>query len=105
MTRLTISIFLLTMIATGFHKAPAAEPVVADSAETRYLTFQLMTIRGVTSPAPFGANPPSAPTKAQMEDFVHDVVKAIGTTGNARHKLAFSPTHFPFDLSDCSAAV
>ena len=100
MTRLTLSVLLLTMIATGCNKASAAEPKVARVAETKYLTFQLMTVPGAAIPVAFAANPPSAPTKAQMEAFVRDVVKAIGTTGDARHKLGFTPTHFPFDMSD-----
>ncbi len=68
--------------------------------ETKYVVFQLMTVPGVTTPAPFAANPPSAPSTAQMEEFVHEIVKAIGTTGDARHKLGFTPTHFRFDESD-----
>lgn len=71
-----------------------------NAAETKYLTFQLMTIPGVTVPVAFAANPPSAPTKAQMEAFVRELVKAIGTTGDARHKLGFTPTHLRFDESD-----
>ena len=100
MTRLTSSILLLAMIAAGCNTASAAEPKVADSAETKYLTFQLMTVPGATIPVAFAENPPSAPTKAQMEAFVRDVVKAIGTTGDARHKLGFTPTHLRFDESD-----
>jgi hypothetical protein len=115
MTRLALSLFLLTMIAVGCNKAPVAaprvadpkaaepkvqQPEVADSAETKYLTFQLMTVPGVAYPMAFAANPPSAPTKAQMEAFVRELVKAIGTTGDARCKLGFTPTHFPFDMSD-----
>jgi hypothetical protein len=68
--------------------------------ETQYLAFQLMTVPGAPFPMGFAANPPSAPTKAQMESFVQEVVKAIGTTGDARHQLAFSPTHIRFDESD-----
>ena len=80
-----------------------ASPLIAadnSTAETKYVTFQLMTVPGATTPTPFAANPPSAPTKAQMEGFVHEVVKAIGTTGDARNKLGFSPTHVRFDETD-----
>ncbi len=35
-----------------------------------------------------------------METFVREIVKAIGTTGDARYKLAFAPTHLRFDESD-----
>ena len=68
--------------------------------ETKYVSFQLMTVPGVAVPMAFAANPPSVPTKAQMEDFVHSLVRAIGTTGDARHKLAFAPTHLRFDTTD-----
>ena len=70
------------------------------SAETKYVSFQLMTVPGITAPMAFAENPPSVPTKAQMEGFVREIAKAIGTTGDARHKLAFAPTHFAFDMSD-----
>ena len=39
-------------------------------------------------------------SKAQMEGFVRDVVKAIGTTGDARHKLGFAVGPLCFDMSD-----
>ena len=41
MPRLTISILLVTLIATGGNKGSAAEPKVADGAETQYLLFQV----------------------------------------------------------------
>lgn len=72
----------------------------AQPSETRYLVFQLMTVAGAPFPMGFAAEGPGTPTKAQMEGFVRELVKAIGTTGDARHKLGFSPTHFPFDMSD-----
>ena len=112
MTRFTIAILLLTVIATGCNRAPVAaqeksgtevkkeQPKDLKIAETKYLTFQLMTVPGTTFPVAFAANPPSAPSKAQMDAFVREVVKAIGTTGDARHKLGFAPTHLRFDASD-----
>ena len=39
-------------------------------------------------------------SKAQMAEFVQSVVKAIGTTGDARHKLGFAVGPFCFDMSD-----
>ena len=39
-------------------------------------------------------------SKTQLEEFVHDVVKAIGTTGDARHKLGFTVGPLCFDMSD-----
>jgi hypothetical protein len=41
-----------------------------------------------------------APSKAQLEGFVRDVVKAIGTTGDAHHKLGFTVGPLCFDMSD-----
>jgi hypothetical protein len=39
-------------------------------------------------------------SKAQMADFVRDVARAIGTTGNAQHKLSFAVGPLCFDMSD-----
>ena len=99
MLRLTISILLLAMIATGCNKVSATEPGVADSAEAKYLNFQLMTgLHGYAGPQPMPGH--FALSKAQLEEFVHDVVKAIGTTGDARHKLGFTVGPLCFDMSD-----
>lgn len=99
MPRLTISILVLAMIATGCNKVSAAEPKVADLAETKYLAFQLMTgLHGYAGPQPLPGH--FALSKAQLEEFVHDVVKAIGTTGDARHKLGFTVGPLCFDMSD-----
>ncbi len=112
MNCLTISILLSSLLTSGCNPAPVPaqekpgsevnndQPKYSKIAETQYLTFQLMTTLGATTPTPFGATPPSAPTRAQMEGFVHEIVQAIGTTGDARHKLGFTPTHIPFDMSD-----
>ncbi len=77
-----------------------AETKPETNAETRYLTFQLMTVPGVSVPMPFAENPPSAPTKAQMERFVGEIVKAIGPTGDPRPKLGFRPAPPRFDGSE-----
>jgi tetratricopeptide (TPR) repeat protein len=39
-------------------------------------------------------------SKSQLEEFVHDVVKAIGMTGDERHKLGFAVGPLCFDMSD-----
>ena len=99
MPRLTISILLLAMVAAGHNKVSATEPKAADFAETKYLTFQLMTgLHGYAGPQPLPGH--FALSKAQLEEFVHDVVKAIGTTGDARHKLGFTVGPLCFDMSD-----
>jgi hypothetical protein len=100
MTRFTISILVIAIVATSSKQLSAHERKAADVAETKYLTFQLMTTAGATIPMAFAAEGPSTPTKAQMGAFVREIAKAIGTTGDARHKLGFVPTHFPFDMSD-----
>jgi hypothetical protein len=68
-------------------------------AEPRYLTFQVWP----RMPG-YPGIPPSpgrrALSKAQMARFVGEVVKAIGTTGDARHKLGFAIGPLCFDLSD-----
>ncbi|MCY2991028.1 MAG: hypothetical protein NTY19_24595 [Planctomycetota bacterium] len=80
-------------------KASATEPKVADVAETKYLTFQLMTgLPGYAGPQPMPGH--FVLGKAQLEAFVHDAVKAIGTTGDIRHKLGFAVGPLCFDMSD-----
>ena len=99
MSRLTFSILLLTLIATGCNKGSAAEPGVAAVAETKYLTFQLMTgLHGYAGPHPLPGH--FAVSKVQLEEFVHELIKAIGTTGDARHKLGFTVGPLCFDMSD-----
>src|ERR1700733_9811914 len=69
------------------------------NAETRYVTFQLMTgLHGYAGPQPMPGH--FALSKAQLEEFVHDVVKTIGMTGDARHKLGFTVGPLCFDMSD-----
>jgi len=70
------------------------------AAETGYLTFQVQT--GLSGYASQFHPPPGrfSLTKTQMEEFVRDVVKAIGMTGDARHKLAFAVGPLCFDMSD-----
>ena len=99
MSRLTILILLLTMIATGCNATSAREPKAADFGETKYINFQIMTgLHGYAGPRPMPGH--FALGKAQLEAFVHDVVKAIGTTGDARHKLGFTVGPLCFDMSD-----
>jgi hypothetical protein len=97
--RLTISILLLALIATVCNTVPAVEPKVAAVAETKYLSFQLMTgLHGYAGPRPLPGH--FALSKAQLEEFVQEVTKAIGTTGDARHKLGFTVGPLCFDMSD-----
>ncbi len=99
MPRLANSILLLTLLATVCHNVSAENPQVVDSAEAKYLTFQLMTgIYGYAGPQPQPGH--FALSKTQLEEFVHDVVKTIGTTGDARHKLGFTVGPLCFDMPD-----
>jgi len=99
MIRFTISILLLAVVGTGCKTVSAGEPKVGDAAETRYIAFQLMT------GFPGYAGPPPSPghfslSKAQLEQFVHEVVKAIGATGDVRHKLGFAVGPLCFNMTD-----
>ncbi len=87
------------MTAAGFNKAPAAEPLAMDSAECQYLLFQLMTgLHGYAGPHPAPGH--FALSRAQLQEFVRDVKKTIGITGDARHKLGFTVGPLCFDMSD-----
>ena len=98
MPRLTISILLLTLIATGCNKGWAEGPKV-DVAETKYLLFQVWPrMPGYPGIPPLPGR--MALGKEQMAEFVQSVVKAIGTTGDARHKLGFAVGPFCFDMPD-----
>jgi hypothetical protein len=74
-------------------------PAPGAPGETQYLLFQVMT--GL----PGYAGPPTLPghfalSKPQLQEFVQSIVKAIGTTGDARHKLGFAVGPLCFDMSD-----
>ena len=82
-----------------FHAAGVPRQRPIPRAETKYVTFQLMTgLYGYAGPQPMPGH--FALSKAQLEEFVHAVVKAIGTTGDARHKLGFTVGPLCFDMSD-----
>ena len=99
MTRILMSFLALTTIASGFNKAAVTQPKGAESTETKYLSFQLMTgLPGYAGPQPMPGH--FALSKAQLEDFVQDAVKAIKTTGDTRHKLGFTVGPLCFDMSD-----
>lgn len=99
MTRLTTSILLLGVVATVCSRVPAAEPRVAEDAQTQYLTFQLMTgLPGYAGPQPMPGH--FALSKPQLEAFVREVVKTIGATGDTRHKLGFAVGPLCFDMPD-----
>jgi hypothetical protein len=81
------------------HLAVRADDSVPKAAETKYLSFQLMTgLPGYSGPPPVPGR--SSLGKAQLESFVRDVSKVIGTTGSAPHKLCFAVGPLCFDMSD-----
>ena len=55
-------------------------------------------LHGYSGPQPFAR--PFALSKAQWKSLSSDVTKAIGTTGDARHKLGFTVGPVCFDMSD-----
>ena len=68
-------------------------------AETRYLTFQVWP----RMPGYPGIPPPPGRlslSKSQMASFVHEIVQAIGTTGDAENKLGVAIGPLCFDMSD-----
>lgn len=78
---------------------PAPEAAATAPAETKYLSFQLITgLPGYSGPPPMSGR--SSLGKAQLESFVRDVSRAIGGTGDARHKLCFAVGPLCFDMSD-----
>lgn len=119
MTRVT-TLLLLAVIVIGCNKAqpianvtveeptlPAAvpnpsEPKAAGAAETKYLCFQVSTGLYDQYGSQFASPPPGhfSLSKAQLEEFVHSLTKAIGATGDARHKLAFSIGPLCLDMPD-----
>ena len=98
MPRLTTLMLVLSLVVAAFRTASAADPKVSRG-ETKYLTFQLQTgIYGFAGPQPPAGR--RSPSKVQLEEFVHSLTKAIGTTGDARHKLAFAVGPLCFDMPD-----
>lgn len=77
----------------------AAETKAADTAETKYLLFQVWPrMAGYPGIQPLPGH--LALSKEQMAEFAQSVVKAVGTTGDARHKLGFAVGPFCFDMPD-----
>jgi Spy/CpxP family protein refolding chaperone len=99
MPRLVILPLLLAVIAANCNKGSATEPKAAAAAETKYLLFQVWPrMPGYPGIQPLPGH--MTLSKEQMAEFVQSVVKAIGTTGDARHKLGFAVGPFCFDISD-----
>jgi hypothetical protein len=75
-----------------------AEPA-SSSPETKYLQFQVMTgVPGYAGPSPAPGH--FSLSKAQIADFAGSLVKGIGATGDAAHKLGFTVGPLCFDMPD-----
>jgi hypothetical protein len=86
--------------------APTLDPAAAEavSDETRYLAFQVFT--GSTSPqAALGSDAvlDAVPDRAQLDAFAAGVISRIGSTGDARHRLALMFGPIAFDHNDAQA--
>lgn len=92
-------VFLAAILLVVGVTPHAADDKSSDPAETRYLCFQVMTGRaGYAGPSPPAGR--FSLSKAQLEAFVSELARAIGTKGDARHKLAFAVGPLCFDMSD-----
>jgi hypothetical protein len=97
MVRFATSLVVFTVFVAVSNIASAAPPSTAT--ETKYLMFQVWPRM-----AGYPGIPPEAGrvglSKAQMAEFVRGVAKAIGTSGDERHKLGFAVGPLCFDVPD-----
>lgn len=99
MTRFKFCCFACLAFVLGFGHAIAQDFPRSGADETRYLSFQLMTgLQGYAGPPPPAGR--SSLGKSQLESFVKEVSRAIGTTGDARQKLCFAVGPLCFDMTD-----
>lgn len=95
---------LLSSIFLNLGNAQSQPSLLTDTAvpagETQYLSFQVQTgLHGYASQ--FRPEPDHfSLTKGQMNEFVQSIVKAVGMTGDSRHKLAFAIGPLCFDMPD-----
>lgn len=81
-------------IACHLSAAPASTP-----RETHYLVFQVWPVQNGYPGLPTKPGHLTL-TKEQMAGFIGEIAKAVGTKGEARHKLGFAVGPFSFDVSD-----
>jgi hypothetical protein len=99
MRRLAIPILFVSIASPCCDTRLEAAPDATDVAETKYLTLQLMTgLPGYAGPPPLPGR--FSLGKAELERFVREVIKAIGTTGDSRHKLGVAIGPLCFDMPD-----
>jgi len=89
-----LSLALTAALACHLRAAPASA-----APETQYLVFQVWPQEHGYPGLPTKPGHPTL-TKEQMAGFIGEIAKAIGTKGDARHKLGFAAGPFSFDVSD-----
>ncbi len=95
--RSTLGLSILLAMFCG--RTATAGPKDVRPSETRYLTFQVMTgLPGYAGPPPRAGR--FSLDRGQMKAFVGEIAHAIGTTGDARDKLAFAVGPLCFDMPD-----
>lgn len=91
------AIVLLATLPAGRIAAESVAAAARDTgSETKYLTFQIFTYNGSSDPNEAEAFPPSM----EMASVVKDIVSVIGTTGDQRRKLGFTPGPLTFNHTD-----
>lgn len=99
MRRLAMLPLLFLLTAAGGATVSAKAPTGGATTETKYLLFQVWPrMLGYPGIPPLPGH--LALSKEQMAEFVRSVVKAVGTTGDTRHKLGFAVGPFCFDMPD-----
>jgi len=79
--------------------AGACAQAQSKTAESKYLVFQAWPAQlGYPGIAPLPGR--LSLSKEQMAGFAQSLIKAIGTTGDAGHKLGFAVGPFSFDVRD-----
>ena len=92
----TLFACFLNLICLNYANAETSNSTSA----TQYLSFQVQTgLPGYASQFPPEPGHFSL-TKAQMQEFVQSLIKAIGATGNPQHKLTFAIGPLCFDMPD-----
>jgi hypothetical protein len=95
-----ITSILIGFLSLIFLNPANAQTQLPSASETQYLSFQVQTgLPGYASQ--FHPEPGHfLLTKAQMQEFVQSLIKAIGATGDSRHKLTFAIGPLCFDMPD-----
>lgn len=93
--RLMLLVFLLSVIASTTASAKPVAPL-RDKPETKYLLFQIFVYSPSSGSAIHSAFPPSSDLAKQVDN----IIKSIGSTGNASRRLGFMVGPLSFNHSD-----